>query len=231
MGGSCGHEQAVCEPPVSPGWQSREDWVTENHPTVGLPEYEAVTPSSAPLRAQLLCHPATPAGAALSLAVEVRAQIDGLRLRYTLRGDTTALRIPPPAAPVPRDGLWQHTCFEAFVAAHGEAAYREFNFSPSSEWAAYRFSSERERDTASQDRERVLMPPPLAQTTPRTLTLTVRVPATALPRSPATLALGLSAVIEERDGRLSYWALHHPQARPDFHHPAGRTLRLAAPLS
>lgn len=205
--------------------------MTEEPPLEALPEYEAVTPNLAPLRAQLRCHPATPAGVALSVSVEVRAQADALRLRYTLRGDTTALRIPAPAAPVPTDGLWQHTCFEAFVGAHGDTAYREFNFSPSSGWAAYRFSSERQRDTASEVRERVLMPPLLAQTTPRTLTLTVRVPATALPRNPATLALGLSAVIEERDGRLSYWALHHPKEQPDFHHRDGRTLRLAAPLT
>ena len=167
----------------------------------------------------------------LSISVEVRAQVDAVRLRYTLRGDTSALRIPSPAAPVPTDGLWRHTCFEAFVAAHGETAYREFNFSPSSEWAALRFSGERERDHASEERERVLLTPLLAHTTPRTLTLTVRVPATALPRSPAMLSLGVSAVVEERDGRLSYWALHHPHEHPDFHHRDGRTLVLAAPLT
>ena len=205
--------------------------MTKNLLLEGLPEYEAVTPNPAPLRAQLRCHPSTPAGVPLSLSVEIRSQVDALRVRYTLRGDTAALRIPKPAAPVPADGLWRHTCFEAFVAAHGDTAYREFNFSPSSEWAAYRFSSERERDAVSEERERVLLTPLLAHTTARTLTLTVRIPATALPRSPATLALGLSAVIEENDGHLSYWALHHPHEKPDFHHSDGRTLRLPAPLT
>lgn len=169
---------------------------------------------------------------ALSLSVELRAHGEALRLRYTLSGDTAAVRIPAPAAPTPTDGLWQHTCFEAFVAATGEAAYREFNFSPSSQWAAYRFSAERERDLATEAREPALpMPPPLIDTTPRALTLTARVPVTALPRSPSVLHIGLSAVIEERDGRLSYWALHHPGERPDFHHPDGRALRLASPLN
>ena len=163
--------------------------------------------------------------------MELRTLGEALRLRYTLRGDIAALRIPAPAAPTPTDGLWQHTCFEAFVATTGGAAYREFNFSPSSQWAAYRFCAERERDAAAEAREPALpMPPPLAHTTARTLTLTARVPATALPRSPSVLNIGLCAVIEERDGRLSYWALHHPGERPDFHHRDGRTLRLAAPL-
>lgn len=157
-------------------------------------------------------------------------QAEGVRLCYTLRGNTSALRIPVPAAPVPTDGLWQHTCLEAFVAADGETAYREFNFSPSSEWAAYRFSSERQRDEPAEARERVLLPPPQSRLSPRTLTLTARLPTSALPRSPATLCLGLSAVVEELDGRLSYWALQHPHARPDFHHRDGRALRLAPPL-
>lgn len=167
---------------------------------------------------------------ALSLSVEVHAQADALQLHYTLGGDTSALRIPAPAAPAPTDGLWQHTCFEAFVAADGETAYREFNFSPSGQWAAYRFSTERERDAAAEARDRVLLAPPLIQLTPQSLTLTARLPLAALPRSPSVLSLGLCAVIEERDGRLSYWALQHPKERPDFHHRDGRTLRLAALL-
>jgi hypothetical protein len=182
------------------------------------------------LNAELRCHPATPCGAAVSVSVQVRVQADALRLRYTLRGDTSALRIPAPAAPVPADGLWQRTCFEAFVAADGDAAYREFNFSPSSEWAAYRFSAERQRDPPTEALERLWLSPPLVRTAPRSLTLTVRVPIAGLPRSPATMALGLCAVIEECDGRLSYWALHHPHDRPDFHHRDGRSLRLPAPL-
>ena len=30
---------------------------------------------------------------------------------------------------------------------------------------------------------------------------------------------GLSAVIEDPNGVLSYWALRHPPGKPDFHHP------------
>jgi hypothetical protein len=32
------------------------------------------------------------------------------------------------------------------------------------------------------------------------------------------LRLGLSAVIEDDLGKLSYWALQHPAEKPDFHH-------------
>jgi hypothetical protein len=33
-----------------------------------------------------------------------------------------------------------------------------------------------------------------------------------------SLRLGLSAVLEDADGVLSYWALRHPPGKPDFHH-------------
>jgi len=32
------------------------------------------------------------------------------------------------------------------------------------------------------------------------------------------LRLGLSAVLEETNGRKSYWALAHPPGKVDFHH-------------
>jgi hypothetical protein len=38
--------------------------------------------------------------------------------------------------------------------------------------------------------------------------------------------LALAAVLEDRDGRLSYWALEHPSERPDFHHPNSFVLEL-----
>ena len=41
-----------------------------------------------------------------------------------------------------------------------------------------------------------------------------------------SLRLGLSAVVEEYDGMLSYWALRHPPGKPDFHHAAAFALVL-----
>jgi hypothetical protein len=41
------------------------------------------------------------------------------------------------------DELWKQTCFEAFVGSPAEESYFEFNFSPSTQWAAYGFDSYR----------------------------------------------------------------------------------------
>ena len=51
---------------------------------------------------------------------------------------------------------------------------------------------------------------------PARLSLHATLELRALP--PGPWRLGLSAVIEEANGRLSYWALAHPAGRPDFHH-------------
>ncbi len=40
------------------------------------------------------------------------------------------------------------------------------------------------------------------------------------------LALGLSVVIEEESGALSYWALRHAPGKPDFHHASAFALEL-----
>lgn len=161
----------------------------------------------------------------LSISASVSQSMAGLHLVYAVDGNIAALRIPGAEPPGPSDGLWQHTCLEAFVAADGGAGYREFNFSPSGQWAAYRFASERTRETTSMEAE----VPPLTQTrsSAHQLILTAELPWNALPRQASDLCIGLNAVIEEADGRLSYWALNHPLERPDFHHPASRALRLA----
>jgi hypothetical protein len=91
----------------------------------------------------LVPHPASPPTVAVRIGVSVAAAGDGrLALHYHLEGDTNSVRWPA-ARPGQRiDGLWRHTCFEAFlVAPSGE--YLEYNFAPSGAWAAYHFSAYR----------------------------------------------------------------------------------------
>ena len=184
----------------------------------------------------LVCHPATPCAAVRGIEVELHWQATphpALLLVYALRGVLTNLRLPAAAAsPARIDGLWQHTCFEAFVGTEGNSAYREFNFAPSADWAAYLFSDERVRDVAAETAAS-LAPPRIVTSRSRgadVFTLGAEVPAGWLPdAAERSWSLGLSAVIESADGRLSYWALHHPAPRPDFHQRAGWAAYLPAP--
>lgn len=141
----------------------------------------------------------------------------GLRLRYSLDADPERLRLPAPIANAgPADGLWRHTCFEVFVARHGSSAYREFNFSPSGEWAAYTFTGYRAGMLPLQ----LHRPPELRwQREAGRLELLAILAADALSADAGAVRLALSAVIEEQSGTITYWALNHPAGKPDFHHP------------
>ena len=94
---------------------------------------------------ELTCHPWMRNVAVRAIQARVRRSADGaLGLAFRLDGDLPRIRVPAPSAPGIAHQLWEHTCFEAVVAVDGAAAYHEFNFAPSGEWAGYAFSSYRE---------------------------------------------------------------------------------------
>lgn len=158
-----------------------------------------------------------------------RTDAGALAILFALDADMARLRIPGSRPPLSTRDLWQHTCFEAFVAADAPR-YHEFNFAPSGEWAAHAFR--RYRDGGFLDDDSLA---PSIAVRPRAagLELEAVVPLDRLSpaHARASLRLGLAAVIEETDGRLSYWALRHPPGAPDFHHADGFALRLEPPGS
>lgn len=173
------------------------------------------------LHAQLTPHPAEPAPSARALSVTVERSSGTLSWHYQLSGDIERLAIPPPETPMQRDGLWQHTCFEAFIRGTPLADYIELNFSPSGTWAAYAFD-----DYRTGMRTLSLAQPPAIQCVRRTNRLNVRA-SIKLPDLDGPLQLGLAAVIEAQAGARSYWALTHPGPRPDFHHPSSFVLKVS----
>lgn len=173
---------------------------------------------------RLLAHPDTTRSSVLRLEAGVEVTADrALRFQYVLEADLRRVRIPPPAQGGGRaDRLWTHTCFEAFVVSDGLSGYLELNFSPSGQWAAYRFQSYRQGMAAA---ELAAAPELRVQQSERQLELQATVPIGVA----GSLRLGLSAVVEEDGGRLSYWTLRHPAGRPDFHHPESFSLTLELP--
>ena len=167
--------------------------------------------------ATLTAHPETPGNAVRSISARISRERGILRVTYALEGDLAQLRIPPTRPPRFADRLWQHTCCELFVARKGETRYHEFNFSPSGEWAAYAFAKYREGAPRGDANATVSV-----SKSSRTLELEAVVRC----ESEGKLLLGLSAVIEDQEGSLSYWALRHPAGRPDFHHPEAFALEL-----
>jgi hypothetical protein len=119
----------------------------------------------------------------------------------------------PQGEPDRADDLWQTTCFEAFLRPAGADAYREWNFAPSGQWAAYDFSGYREKRSNAA----VAQSPYIRMEDNLTwwaLGATIAVDADL------QWQLGLSAILEEKAGTKSYWALAHPSGdKPDFHDP------------
>lgn len=80
---------------------------------------------------------------AIRVTVE-RPEPTVLVLAWRLQGELAGLIIAPPAPrPQRRDGLWRHTCFEAFAGPAAAASYDEYNLAPSGDWAAYGFEDYR----------------------------------------------------------------------------------------
>lgn len=177
----------------------------------------------------LTCHHTTATDTIERFTASAERGADGwLRFRYVVQGAVERIALPARVAPRHVDELWRHTCFEAFITAEDHPAYVECNFSPSSAWATYRFARYRTRMAALVPVER---PRITLHMQPNVIVLDAQLHLGEFAGRP--LRIGLTAVIEDKAGGLSYWALRHPRththSRPDFHHRGGFILRLAAP--
>lgn len=170
-------------------------------------------------------HPQTTSQAVRGIEVVVSEAARGsLTLVFALEGDLSGLSIPEPRASRRAGGLWWHTCFEVFVMAGEGPGYREFHFSPSGEWAVYAFRGYREGG----ELEVELDPGIVVRRIGDRLELDAKISPDFLPPG-RSLRLGLSAVLEDADGVLSYWALRHPPGKPDFHHTVAFATQLVLP--
>jgi hypothetical protein len=208
--------------------------------SMGFAKWDPVRPAA--MAASLGVHPdllllrpfdPTTAPQRLQLETQLRRQGPKLAIRWILSGDLRQLRLPDPEQdPQRRDGLWTSTCLECFLAQPGQEGYWELNLCPSGHWNLYRLEGYRQG----------LRPESALQRLPsrrrldiagdgQALELAVELdlePLLAAEASRAALELGVTAVLECHDGNISYWALRHPAAEPDFHLRPGFCVRLAS---
>ncbi|WP_106639253.1 DOMON-like domain-containing protein [Allosphingosinicella vermicomposti] len=207
-------------------------------------------------RVALQCHPDTPCGPLTGIDVEVtrhgsRSGLRRIALRFVASGNIDAVRFPHHVTSHARkDELWRTTCFEAFLRVGDDNAYREFNLAPSGNWNCYHFTGYRENmapenhvgDPAIQTymRREPLGPGDDGHSSSigpldrfeapfLMLTATLELQSAMLPLD-QPWHLALSAVIEEKNDRVSYWALKHPSGKPDFHHEDCFALELPAAM-
>ena len=165
---------------------------------------------------QLHRHPDCPTGKAISIVTHIE-KIAPQRIAFVYRvsGDIDHVAMPIKRPATRTDDLWHETCFEAFLAGADE--YIEFNFSPSTQWAAYHFDGYRRGMRAANEISSVNI---VQKQSIDEFELTAIINAAELPRAIANIdRIALSTVIKDKDGAVTYFALAHPQGTPDFHHP------------
>lgn len=170
----------------------------------------------------LLPHPDRPPREVEAVRVEMRRDGAALLLRFVVTG-AEHVALPEWVTAARADGLWKTTCCELFLAPAGCDGYFEFNYSPSTQWAAYRFDSYR-----ANGRDLALALDPHVDRGDDQSDYLVEVDQNISEIPDGPCAMGLSAVIEETDGTKSYWALAHAPGPPDFHNRACFTATLPA---
>lgn len=111
--------------------------------------------------------------------------------------------------------LWEKSCFELFIK-NEKNSYIEFNFSPEFEWNAFYFEKKGDAlaeygrmDSVKKD---ILLSLDVFH-------LIVEIDRKKFPDHffESALEIGLTSVIKDRHGKLSYWALSHQDTKPNFH--------------
>ena len=166
---------------------------------------------------------------AISVSGKLSLENNFLNVRYSLAGKTESILLPP-ASPVSsrKAELWKATCFEIFLAIRDQPAYWEFNMSPSGDWNVYRMDAYRR--IGFREEAAIAELPFEFQTRADGVFLDVAVDLTFVSLSKEQLQMGITAIIQTKDGGETYWALAHPAPYADFHlresftlSPAGQT--------
>jgi hypothetical protein len=151
-----------------------------------------------------------------------------LRIQYILSQHANAAENPviwPPNNPSARrrDGLWQSTCLELFISTPTSQSYWEYNFCPSGDWNIYQFNGYRSGLEEQPGSNQPTMSN--SQESDRfALTVVTQLPEPLMNQH--ELSLGITAVVVQRSGRNSHWALHHGGGEADFHRRDGLRLHL-----
>lgn len=153
----------------------------------------------------------------IKIETELNTTESSIFISYKMCGDLAAIDLGeghPNHARVMK--LWEKSCFELFIKTK-EDSYIEFNFSPEFEWNCFYFPKKGDPllEYARMDFVKfdILLSLDVFH-------LIVEIDKKRFPDGffQGPLHAGISSVIKEKNGRMSYWALSHEDIRPNFHH-------------
>jgi hypothetical protein len=155
----------------------------------------------------------------------IERKADNLAVGYHISGSLREIEIPGSKNnPERRIGLWEHTCLEFFIGEPGLSRYWEFNLSPSGDWNVFRF--EHYREGLYEEMAFPELPFKAGQESSNNFNLNLEWGLEKIFEPGRALEMAISAVIENKSGMGSMWALSHPKSGPDFHHRKGFLIRL-----
>ena len=160
------------------------------------------------------------APADVALAATFSSSGQEAQIGFSLTGNIDRICIPAfsgGCAPQRRDRLWETTCFECFFGTRGDSGYWEFNLSPSGNWNVYRFADYRLGMT--EETALAQLPFEVRRVAGR-VDISLQIDFSIFGPISDALQGTFTTVIEERSGRISYWARAHTGAEADFHRRA-----------
>ena len=152
----------------------------------------------------------------ITIKGKIIRQSNLLTIHYALTGKIEDIFLPSLSVnPTRKDDLWKTTCLEFFVAIEDLPQYWEFNISPSGNWNVYHMDAYRRigfREETSIQQLQFEM-----QKLTNVFQLNAAVDLNPIIRVEQILEVGVTAVIQTKEGSETYWALIHPAPEADFH--------------
>ena len=151
----------------------------------------------------------------ITLTGQARWSEGNLTLHFHLQHKGDDVLLPPSEESIQRtDGLWEHTCFEAFVSQDDQQSYYEINLCPNGNWNMYRLTGYRENLQPEASIERM---PVEINLTESSLELSCNISLDSLVEKDKPLEISLTAVLEHPVKGCSFWAWKHSGKEADFH--------------
>lgn len=155
----------------------------------------------------------------IEITSELNLSEDAVYISYKITGSLDELDLGD-GTPVHerKIKLWEKTCFELFIK-NSKDQYIEFNFSPVFEWNCFFFNKKGDPlspwikiDHIASD---ILLSKDIFH-------IIVEIKKDQFPPHffdvKQDMSAGITSVIKNKLGHLSYWALSHEADRPNFHH-------------
>lgn len=148
------------------------------------------------------------------LETELVKNGNSLHLTYTISGEIGEIALPDYQSNNERSWeLWEHTCFEMFIAKDDREDYLEFNFSPSGNWNAFHLDGIR-KGIKEYPGASVSIEAPVVTTEQYTQKVVVNLEDQSFLGDDT--AVGVTAITNMKD-KKEFWALLHSKGEPDFH--------------